>query len=81
MPPVIAAAIESSRRNRTPSRASRHTRDMSIRSRSAPRVERIAMPATMAAENMNVAASNTSARDSGCVAKTGTRALMPLAIP
>ena len=42
---------------------------------------RIAIPATIAAENRNVPASNTSASDSGWLANNGTRALMLCATP
>jgi hypothetical protein len=81
IPPVIAAAIVSSARNRTPSRVSRQTRERSMCGRALPRVLRIAIPATIAAENRNVPASKTRASDSGWFANRGTRALMLCATP
>ena len=73
MPPVIADAIEFSRRKLIPSFVSRQTRDSVRRWVVWLGCGRIAIPATMLAENRNVPASNRRASDSGWVASAGIR--------
>ena len=70
MPPVMAEAIESSRRNRTPSPTSRHTRDRSYLPIERLGGVRIGTPLTISAENANVAASSRSANVSGLAMPT-----------
>ncbi len=61
MPPVMADDTESSRRNRKPSRMSRHTRERSKRPIDPLPDMRMEMRLTMNAEKPNVAASSNSA--------------------
>ena len=60
IPAVIADAIESSRRNRSPSTMSRHMRERSNLPRVRPTGSGIAMPLTITAEKANVPASRSS---------------------
>ena len=66
MPAVMADAMESSRRKRTPSAMSRHTRESLKRPSVRPDGGGMGMPLTMTAEKANVPASRSSGSVSAC---------------